>query len=694
MLVRGSTNLATHPNIAACLQDIRTRVITASTSYQCREAVTAVPIAAPAPPPPPPPPPAQPTVTLSASPTTVTAGSASTLNWSTANASDCIASGGWSGAHATSGSEPTAALTVATAYTLTCNGTGGSASSSTTVSVVASGGSTQYGLEWPGTGAVRRMLYWSNPLPIYDATYIFRVLPKGPKTTGSGYWTTFFWGNNGRFDWDSGSANTYYGGHPYPFSGGQNWEVSAYGNDYAANTTMQWNRWYTQAFVAYKDVANNRHCHDFYYDLPDTNKLIRRCTWGNDPTWAKRTPPSPAIVMGQAPNYNGNSWGGYPGWEEFKGVIRGLQFYSGLLSVSDILSEVDATAVHGQRQRESVVRQPEPAAERHHRQEARRHSAQPGVGRHHGAGMGAVTVTSADMDFSPHRRHVRRRRSRPRPRGQSLRREPKAPFFSGFAEERIPRLIALGAVHRSIRVLEQHGTRFPIGGGCHHANARTHDEPPLADLHRSRHVVEQLAGQVRELLPVQQVGQQAGELVTSQTAHDVLDAQRCAQPRGNDLEQLVAGVVAVPIVDRLQAIQVDVQHRQPWMRRFDLGQCPIESLVKAAAVRQAGQTVMQGEMASTPLTVARIVEFGPGSRERGLHIGKFVFEAPASAKLFGQCRLQQVQIVRTLKHIRVDAVRRTAPMRHAVAASYADDRAHPRLDATQQHLPITHRDRR
>jgi len=51
-------------------------------------------------------------------------------------------------------------------------------------------------------------------------------------------------------------------------------------------------------------------------------------------------PPKPALMMGQAANVGGLSWGGYPGWEEFKGVIRGLQFYSGALSVADILNEI------------------------------------------------------------------------------------------------------------------------------------------------------------------------------------------------------------------------------------------------------------------------------------------------------------------------------------------------------------------
>ena len=35
-----------------------------------------------------------------------------------------------------------------------------------------------FGLEWDGVGSARHMLYWSNPFPIYDATYIFKVYPR------------------------------------------------------------------------------------------------------------------------------------------------------------------------------------------------------------------------------------------------------------------------------------------------------------------------------------------------------------------------------------------------------------------------------------------------------------------------------------------------------------------------------------
>jgi hypothetical protein len=77
----------------------------------------------------------KPSVILTANPTSVSSGSASTLTWSSMNASSCTASEAWSGTKATSGSASTGALTVASTYTLTCSGVGGSGAASAVVSI-------------------------------------------------------------------------------------------------------------------------------------------------------------------------------------------------------------------------------------------------------------------------------------------------------------------------------------------------------------------------------------------------------------------------------------------------------------------------------------------------------------------------------------------------------------------------------
>ena len=78
--------------------------------------------------------PAPPTVTLAANPGFVTPGGSSTLTWSSASATECTASGGWSGPQATAGSLPVSPAATTT-YTLACTGDGGTTTRSATVYV-------------------------------------------------------------------------------------------------------------------------------------------------------------------------------------------------------------------------------------------------------------------------------------------------------------------------------------------------------------------------------------------------------------------------------------------------------------------------------------------------------------------------------------------------------------------------------
>ena len=70
--------------------------------------------------------------------TSITAGSSTTLTWVAINTTSCTASGAWSGAQATSGSEtvmPAAAGSYA--YTLSCSGAAGESNSTATLQVQA-----------------------------------------------------------------------------------------------------------------------------------------------------------------------------------------------------------------------------------------------------------------------------------------------------------------------------------------------------------------------------------------------------------------------------------------------------------------------------------------------------------------------------------------------------------------------------
>jgi hypothetical protein len=89
--------------------------------------------------------PPAPTITLTATPAAVASGQATSLQWSTTDATACTASGGWTGTKATSGTETPATITAATTYTLTCTGPGGSANKSVNVTIAAAGGGSSGG---------------------------------------------------------------------------------------------------------------------------------------------------------------------------------------------------------------------------------------------------------------------------------------------------------------------------------------------------------------------------------------------------------------------------------------------------------------------------------------------------------------------------------------------------------------------
>lgn len=276
-----------------------------------------------------------PTVSLVANPLSVTSGDTSTLTWSTTNATSCTASGAWIGSRPTAGTENSTALTASNnTFTLTCMGAGGSASKSVVVTV--SDGVTQTGLDFQGsesTGGTVRFRF-RNPLAIYPATYIWRVYPRQQ----SYYYTTFFWGNDDgagdltTFQWDNGSSNTFYGAHPYPNFPDvttHHWEIATdHGGDFVSNELVVYDRWYTQALVAWSDGSGRKHT-VFYWDLPDTSKTVTHVT---DSTYGNTNPPQPALTWGDAP------WN--PSSEIMDGVIRGIQIYSIDLSIADVQAEL------------------------------------------------------------------------------------------------------------------------------------------------------------------------------------------------------------------------------------------------------------------------------------------------------------------------------------------------------------------
>jgi hypothetical protein len=225
--------------------------------------------------------------------------------------------------------------------------------------------STITGLDFPGSKGTSVRFRFLNPLAIYPATYIWRARPRAQPadwpTSSQYFYTTFFWSNdvagsgvgptdgsinNSLFLWDGGSANTYYGAHPYPQGtpdGGNppnygapftastvKWEIATDGFDWTSQQSVGFDQWYTQAFVAWADENGFKHT-AFYWDLSDPTRVITHTTY---PSYGNTMPPVPTLTFGDAP------W--HQGWEVYNGVLRGIRVYSTNLSLSDIQSEADA----------------------------------------------------------------------------------------------------------------------------------------------------------------------------------------------------------------------------------------------------------------------------------------------------------------------------------------------------------------
>jgi hypothetical protein len=82
-----------------------------------------------------PPPAPAPTLQLTTSAPSVASGGRVNINWVAANATSCNASGGWTGAKATSGTEQSPVITANTTFSLSCVGAGGSVTQSAAVTL-------------------------------------------------------------------------------------------------------------------------------------------------------------------------------------------------------------------------------------------------------------------------------------------------------------------------------------------------------------------------------------------------------------------------------------------------------------------------------------------------------------------------------------------------------------------------------
>jgi hypothetical protein len=118
-----------------------------------------------------------PTISLSASLNNVVTNGSTTLSWSSTDATGCSASGDWTGAKATSGSQTISTLTSNSNFSLTCSGAGGSASDSVSVTVS------------PPTAPIVNLSASPSSLPYNGSTTLSWSSSNTSSCTASGDWS-------------------------------------------------------------------------------------------------------------------------------------------------------------------------------------------------------------------------------------------------------------------------------------------------------------------------------------------------------------------------------------------------------------------------------------------------------------------------------------------------------------------------
>ena len=146
----------------------------------------------------------------------------------------------------------------------------------------------------------------------------------------------------------------------------------------------------------------------------------------------------------------------------------------------------------------------------------------------------------------------------------------------------------LAVVHGGVGVLDQLLRIVAIAGGVGDADAGAEVELVFAEPEWQRQRVQDRVGQARGQFVVGAVAQHQ-EFVTAEARQQALGADGLGDALAGAHQQVVAGAVAEHVVDGLETVQVDVQHRHPGLGR--VMQARVQFGQDRVAVEDAGERV-------------------------------------------------------------------------------------------------------
>ncbi len=170
----------------------------------------------------------------------------------------------------------------------------------------------------------------------------------------------------------------------------------------------------------------------------------------------------------------------------------------------------------------------------------------------------------------------------------------------------------LGHGHRRVGVLEQ---LRPICSVCREhrqTNTGTHVHQMARQIKGGLQQLQNALRQLAQLLNPKRSLQQQGELIAAQARQGVAVITQLQKALGNQLQQLVTGIVAQAVVDAFEPVQVDKQQRQLAVLTTGTRHRRVQALGQQQAIGQLGQGVMVGQ----------VVNFFLGALKR-THVSKY-----------------------------------------------------------------------
>ena len=154
--------------------------------------------------------------------------------------------------------------------------------------------------------------------------------------------------------------------------------------------------------------------------------------------------------------------------------------------------------------------------------------------------------------------------------------------------------LVLGAVERDVGVAQDLlGRRLLAAVHERDAGGRGHGDAAARELERLGERVEQVARDLAGGLRRRAGLEQHGELVAAQPRGGVAGGEPLGEAARARLQQLVAGRVAERVVDLLEVVEVDEQHREPLVLRVARVERVLQPVDEQRAVGEPGQPVVE-----------------------------------------------------------------------------------------------------